>query len=500
MLSPFIIAIIIASVTLILAILLAIGYTKAPPDKAVIISGILKTPRILIGRAGFMIPFFERKDELTLKLVSVDVKTTDEVPTADFINIRVDAAVNLKIDASLDNVKLAQMHFLNKMSSEISETAKPVLEGNLREIIGQMKLVDMIGKRDEVANKVAESAKADFARMGLSIVSFNIQNFYDENDVIKNLGIDRIVTIQKDAAISRAKSEKDIKVSQAENKKIANDAVVSSETEISVSQNALVVKQSELKQEAEAKKAIADASYEIQKEIQSKQILTASAEAQIAQQEKLTELVTKKVATGEQALRAEICNRADADKYAIEQAASADLFKRRMAAEANFIEVQQAANATIEQAKADRIKKEQEAVGEKALGESRAAVILAEGTAKAESIRLAGLGEAAGLDKKADAMAKMQEAAIAEMYFNALPSVARSLSEPMSKIDSITMFGEGNTSKLMQDMVNSLQGIMNGVSTGAGIPFQSILAGLLGGKIAQKTGSSSEKNKEETSV
>ena len=59
------------------------GYVKASPDTALIISGLRKKPRFLIGKAGVKIPFFEKKDELSLRLVSVDVKTSSPVPTAD---------------------------------------------------------------------------------------------------------------------------------------------------------------------------------------------------------------------------------------------------------------------------------------------------------------------------------------------------------------------------------------------------------------------------------
>ena len=63
--------------------LLYLGYVKAPPDTAYIISGFRK-PRILIGKAGIRIPFLERLDKLSLKMFSVDVKTTDYVPNAEY--------------------------------------------------------------------------------------------------------------------------------------------------------------------------------------------------------------------------------------------------------------------------------------------------------------------------------------------------------------------------------------------------------------------------------
>ena len=78
-------------------ILLCMGYVKAPPDMAFIISGIKKKSRVVIGKASFRIPFLERLDKLNLRLIPIDVKTSNAVPTADYININVDATVNVKI-------------------------------------------------------------------------------------------------------------------------------------------------------------------------------------------------------------------------------------------------------------------------------------------------------------------------------------------------------------------------------------------------------------------
>ena len=59
---------VIAVVVIILAIL-ASGYVKAPPDTAFIISGFQKGQRILIGKAGIKLPFFERLDKLSLNRI-----------------------------------------------------------------------------------------------------------------------------------------------------------------------------------------------------------------------------------------------------------------------------------------------------------------------------------------------------------------------------------------------------------------------------------------------
>ena len=120
--------------------LLASGYVKASPDTAYIISGFRKQPKVLIGKAGIKIPFLEKKDVLNLQLIPIDVKTSNAVPTADYININVDAAVNVKISDQKERLALAAQNFLNKPVSYIAGVAREVLEGNMREIVGKMNL------------------------------------------------------------------------------------------------------------------------------------------------------------------------------------------------------------------------------------------------------------------------------------------------------------------------------------------------------------------------
>lgn len=73
--------ILIAVLVIAVLAIIASGYVKAPTDKAFIISGLRKTPRILIGQAGVKIPYLERKDELLLKQISIDIKTNGFIPT-----------------------------------------------------------------------------------------------------------------------------------------------------------------------------------------------------------------------------------------------------------------------------------------------------------------------------------------------------------------------------------------------------------------------------------
>ena len=463
--------IIIGIVVLLIALLIAVGYVKAPPDQAYIISGLRR--KIVVGKASIRIPFFERLDKLSLKMFSVDVKTTDYVPNAEYINVKVDATVKIRIGQSHEMMTLASKFFLNEGEEMIIRRVQDTLEGNMREIVGQMKLEEMVIDRKAFGERVQENAVPDLMKMGLEMISFNVQSFSDQNNVIEDLGIDNISQIKKGAAIAKAQADRDIAISQAQAAKEANDAKVQADMEIAEKQTSLAIRQAELKQQSDVKKAEADAAYSIQEQEQRKTIEVTSANANIAKAEREAELKAREVDVKKQTLDAEIRAKADAERYRQEQEAQAELFKRQKDAEAKRFEQEQQAAAEMKMAEAQRFAREQEAEG-----------IAAVGKAEAEAIRAKALAEAEGIDKKAEAMKKYGEAAVVEMIMAALPEIARNVAEPLSKVDKITMYGEGNSAKLVSDIVNSTTQITEGISAGMGIDLKSLLMGALGGKLA----------------
>lgn len=348
-----------AIVIILLLLIVTIGYVKAPPDTAYIISGLRK--KIIVGKASIKIPFLERLDKLSLKLIPIDVKTSSMVPTADYINIQVDAAVNVKVGSDSNKLELAAQNFLNQNSDYMARVAREVLEGNMREIVGRMRLEEMVSDRQKFAELVKENAMPDLAAMGLNIVSFNVQNFTDANGVIDDLGIDNISQIKKKAAIAKAEADRQ-----------ANDARVAAEREIAIKNNDLSIQKAELKKVADVKQATADAAYKIEKENQRKTIEVTSADANIAKQEREVLLKSKEAEVKEKALEAEVKKQAEAEKFAVQQKADAELYTRQKEAEAKKFEIQQEAEAQRAKADADRYSREREAQGIQLVGEAEA--------------------------------------------------------------------------------------------------------------------------------
>lgn len=467
---PFLIP---AVIVIAVIVVLCSGYLKAPPDMAYLISGVGKKPRILIGKAGIKIPFFERVDRLFLGAIQIDVKTSSSVPTAEFINVKVDSYVNVRVGQTDEMMSLAAQNFLNSDRDIIGQKVRDLLEGNIREIVGQMNLTDMVSDRKAFSEKVQENAVPDLARFGLELISFNVQNFSDENGVINDLGIDNIEQIRKAAAIAKSDAQREIAIAEAENAKQANDAKVKAAEEIAARNNDLAIKQAQLQKEADTQKAIAAAAMEIEAENQRKARGVAATNADIAKAERESELKKQQIELKERELDALVRKQADADKYAAEKKAEADLVARQKKAEADRYEQEQKAEAEKFAAlqRAEAAKAEADAIKYKAMAE-------------AEGIAAVGAAEAEAIDKKAEAQKKMGEASILEMYFDMLPKAVANAAAPLTNVDNITMYGDSNASKMVGDVMMTTNQIIEGLSKN-GIDLKAMLNGFVGGKAAQ---------------
>lgn len=443
-----------------LAVLLfAMGYLKAPPDTAFIISGMGKR-RILIGKAGWRIPFLERVDKLSLQVMTVDVKTSEAVPTNEFINVMVDGVANVKISSDPELLARAAQSLLGMKQPQLVSMITQVLEGNMREIVGSVGLKEMVQDRQGVAKKITENVVPDMQKLGMEVVNFNIQNFRDNAGTIENMGIDNVEQIRKNAQIAKANAQRDIAIATAQAQQEANAVKVDAEKKIAEQDAELAVQQAQMQVKADTKKAEADAAYSIQQENQRKTIEVTRANADIAQREKMAELAEKEIAIQERKLDAEVRKAADAQKYKTQAEAEADMIRRQRDADAKKYEAMQEAEAKRAEAEAARYAMEQEA----------------------EGIRAKGLAEAEAIERKAEAQKKMGEASIIDMVLQALPEVVKNAAAPLAQTDKIVMYGDGNSAKMVRDVMNSSSQVVEALREAAGIDLPALLAGFAGGR------------------
>ena len=492
-------AVVVAAIIFII-VLIKSCWKVAGTNEVLIVSGMGKVKR-KTGGGIFVIPLLQRVQKMTLENIQVDFTSRNEIPTKDAIHVLVDAVANMAISKDPERQAIAASKFAGYDIRQIREIVIPILEGNIREIISQTNFEDLIrGDKKAFSELVMENVTPNLADLGIDLTTFNIQNFNDKNGVIRDLGIENIEKIKKEAQIAAAKAKSEVAIAQATADKEANDAKVAAATEIAQKQNEFAIKKAELQKEADIKQAEADAAKQIEAEKQRKTREIAEANANIARQEKAIELQEREVAIKERTLEAEIKKTAEAKKYAeqqeadaklyaVQKAAEADLFERQRQAEAAKIEAEKKAEADLALAKAEADAQKALAEALKAQGEAEAAAAQAKGLAEAEAIRAKAEAEAEGLLKKAEAMERYGDAAKQDMQLEALkvlytqlPAIAEAVGKGYNGAE-IHLIGN-DSGQLAGNMMSNITQIVEGFKGSTGVDPMSVISGMLGAKLA----------------
>ena len=428
-------------------------YKVAPPDTALIISGLLRRNykvrnpdgtvaskkfgyRIVRGGATFYIPGIERIDQLDMCLMQVDIKTAQPVPTKEYISVIVDAVANIKIGSDDLSIATAAEQLLHYNADQIKALAKDVLEGNMREIIGQMTIAELVQNRDKFAQESIKAAMSDMSNMGLEIINLTIQNFADKDgDVIETMATQNVVDKERDAAIARAKAQQE-----------GHKAEVEAAAAIAEQDKQLALLQAGYKMESDQEKAKADEAYRIEQERVRKTYEAERAAAELTRLEKETELKKQEVEIERERLNVQIREKAAAEKDARVFEAEAEKFERQAKADAQLYEAEK----------------------------------------EADAIRMRGEAEAEAIRKKAEAMQLYGQAAMLEMVVDKLPDIARSVSEPLSKTEKIILFGEGGASSMARDTAGTMLQTFEAVKQSVGLDIPKMLKDVSTGGLVGK--------------
>lgn len=127
--------------------------------------------------------------------------------------------------------------------------------------------------------------------------------------------------------------------------------------------------------------------------------------------------------------------------------------------------------------------KEAEATERAAKAEAKR--IQAVGEAEGEAERLKGEGIAAATKAQVAAYNAMENGnLLAGRYIEIMPSLAEAVARPLSAVDSITMYGEGNSAALVGDTSRTVSQLNSALGDVLGIDLKDVVGGLVTGAAA----------------
>lgn len=469
---------IVVGVLVILGLAFWARYKTVSPDEAMIVTGSFlgsknlsvddsgRRIKIVRGGGAFILPVFQKSEFVSLLSHKLDVMTP-EVYTEQGVPVMADGVAIIKVGSSIEDVATAAEQFLGKPIEALKGEAQEVLEGHLRAILGSMTVEEVYRNRDKFAQEVQGVAARDLKKMGLQIVSFTIKDVRDKHGYLEALGKPRIATVKRDAEIAEAEAVRDARIQKARAEEEGQKAELLRDTNIAEAAKEKELKVASFKKDQDTAKAEADQAYHIQEARAKQTMVEEQMKVELVRKEREIDLQAKEIVVREKQYDAEVKKKAEADRYAVEQAAEADKARRMREADALQYSIEKQAIASAEQKRLE--------------GQAIADAERAKGTAEAEVIRLRGLAEADAKEKLAEAFQKFGEAAVLDIIVKMLPELAGKIAQPIASIDKLTVVdtgkGEGaaRVSNYVTELMSTAPEMLKNVS---GIDVEKLIQGL----------------------
>ncbi|GBD15050.1 Inner membrane protein YqiK [bacterium HR25] len=432
----------------------AARYTKVGPNEVLIVSGRRRTVvdregrrrtlgyRVIWGGGTVVWPIIEQARRLSLELMGLEVKTP-EVYTIHGVPVAVDGVAHVKVRGDEEAIQAAAEHFLSRPQEEIMKTALQIVEGHMRAVLGTISIEELYTQRREFAERVKELASRDLAKMGLEIVSLTIRNINDPRGYLEALGRPRTAQVKRDAIIGEARADEEAKSYRYQ-----------VDTKIEEARRDYELKRAEVEAAINQRRAEADLAYDLQRFKTAQLVKREEVQLGILEKELQTELEEKEILRKERELMATVIRPAEAERQRIQALAEAE-----------------------------RYRLEAEAQGE-------AEALRARGLAEAEVIREKGLSEAQTMDRKADAWARYNQAAVTEVLVNVLPKMAEAVAAPLARTERIVVISGGGdstgASKVTRDVTEVIAQLPPIVEALTGVKLEELLRRLPGFKGADQ--------------
>jgi len=445
-----------------LLVVVATNYRKVGPNQVLIVSGgagqMVTEPdgtekrvgyTMRIGGGAVVWPFFNSAEVLPLEIFTVNVKAEESL-TKNGVHLTAKGLAQVKVGSSESAIRKAAEQFLGGGSSAIVDVSGQVLEGFLRAFLGAASVEEIYQNRDAFNDRLIKEAAEEFQKMGLDLVSFGLIDISDKEGYLEALGKPKIAAVKMDAEVAQAETDKEAAIKTAEARKAGDVARLQSETEVAKANRDFEIARAGFAGEVNREKAQADMAYDLERQKGSQALKSEELKVRIVEREKLIELEELEIQRREKELMATVHKTSEARKYQVEIEAQAESYKL-----------------------------EQEATGR-----AKATTLAAE--AEAEGIRMRGEAEADTLRKKAESYRDYNDAAVYQMLASMLPELARAVSEPLSKVDRITIVDSGGdgqgVSKVTGQVAHVIAQLPEVVESLGGIDLKALARKLTGVK------------------
>lgn len=481
--NPIIVIVVLIISFVLLGLLWALArrYKKVPPNEVLVVYG-RKTKegrgyRVVAGGAAFIMPVFEEYSMISLNLIQIPLKI-ENTPNVDGVLITVEAVGNVKISSEPELLSAAIERFLGYGIEEIERQIHDILEGQLRQIIGTLRVEEIVQKREKITEQVTQNAAIDLAKIGIRCDLILVNRISDNQGYIEALGKKRTAEVIRDASIGQAEAERDATIRASNAKREGEQTRLDNEAQVAAAQRDLDMKKAQYMAQVAEQDAIAAQAGPKASAVAVQEVKRQEVKVQEIETEARIAVALKEAERKEKELIATQIRPAEAQRQAVVVAAEGEANAAVVRAEAEAkaararAEGQKAAAIALAEAErvkltaegegaanADRAKRQAAGEGEgaaiRAKGEAEGAAIRAKGVAEGEAIQAKLVAEAQGILKKAEAYKALDRAAMIQMILEKAPQLIQELGAatqqgltPLAELGKGIGTGMGNIDKV----------------------------------------------------
>jgi flotillin len=429
-----VIAVAVVAAVALVAALIKLTWRVAEPNEALVISGAgavggvlsgegdAETPsyKIAVGKGALVIPGLQTVRKLSLNAKKADLAV--QTVTSQGVPVSVRGVVIYKVGNTPREIANAASRFLGEDEQTMASTVNELFSGHLRSILGGLTMEEIIRDRARMSSETRSSSAEEMETLGLKIDSLQIQEVDDPSGYIQNLAAPHQAAVERDARIAAAEANQ--AATEKEQAAAAAGAKAIADSEIA---------QSHVKAQADTARSQAE---------QAGPLAQAQAQKQVVVEQ--TEVAKLQAARREMELQTETVKPAEAERDARIAAAEAKAREVELdaGAQAKRVEIEAGANAKKVELEATAQARATEQTG---LAKASATRATGEAEAAATAAKLG--AEAEGIEKRAAALEKNNEAVIAQTLAEKAPELVRAAAESFRGIDNLTVFNgaEGMT-------------------------------------------------------
>lgn len=166
------------------------------------------------GGTTFIWPVIQGYQYLDLTPMTVDIKLEGALSKQN-IRVNVPSRFTFGIGTTPELMNNAAERLLSLSTTEIEDTAKDIIFGQLRATIATMDIEEINGDRETFEARVLENIESELMKIGLRLINVNISDITDESGYIEALGQRAAAEAVNKAKIEVAKQDRDGAVGSA---------------------------------------------------------------------------------------------------------------------------------------------------------------------------------------------------------------------------------------------------------------------------------------------